>query len=233
MHDIDDSFNAMVSAALCDFMTGFLQDLCRAADHRTGTDLDVFLDEQPSEGPQIDLVPLDDIKTQLYRIEQRERIEYDRIFNLIGPPPMPEDEMAELASQGGSGASTPVGTPPVQTPAAKGADKKKPKKSSKKDLPESVKNKLTNSAAMMAAGGTMKSWMVPGGVTSMASAPPKKLATRVNPKSSGQFAPAAIRANRAVKTNKRIALKDALFVLEGNPMLNNSDTLYKWWANIK
>ena len=220
-------------------MTSLLQHMCKTADHRSGTDLEAFVVNQvqtSTEPAQIDILPLEDVKTQIYRIEQRERLEYDRVFTLIGPPPTDEAPVVEesVAPSSVSGSTQATPAPKVQTPAPKTTDKKKPRKS-KKDLPESVKNKLTNSAALMAAGGTMKAWMLPS-TPALASAPPKKKSvSKVVPRMVGPTVTPSnpMRTSRTSRTAKRITLKDALFTMEQMRSLKGSSTYYKWWANVK
>ncbi|KAI8907885.1 transcription initiation factor TFIID component TAF4 family-domain-containing protein, partial [Gorgonomyces haynaldii] len=228
---VEEQFSELISIACCDFISTLLERMCKAADHRTGADLDSFVVQQVSQsepGMQLDIIPLDDVKRDLYKIEQRERIEHDRVFGLLGPPPMPEDEaqQEEPSSQ--------------QTPKDKKKDKddkKKKPRTIKKDLPESVKNKLTNTAAMMAAGGPVKSWMTSGTSLMTPSAPPKKKpVTRLVPQTiagPGVTPINPLRANKQNKGGKRITLKDALFTMDQTIALQQSGILYKWWAQIK
>lgn len=182
------------------------------------------------------------MKTQLYRIEKKELIEQDRINTLIGKD---EEEDEESGQQDAVSPPSTPSIPPKKLDSSakedKKADKKEKdlakeekkekakKKGPKRDLPESAKAKIVNTAALRAAGGTVKSWMLPPSATpSAAPAKPTRLTTTdgITTGSTG------MRAAR-VKGNKRIVLKDALFVMENTRSLRRSPVIYKWYANIK
>ena len=104
-------------------------------------------------------------------------------------------------------------------------------------MPESVKAKIINSAALMAAGGHTKSWMHAS--TPSMSAPPKqdkvqRLTTTATSNSHHGSAGAghSIRVNKS-RQPKRISLRDALFTMGQTPTLTGSELMFKWWANIK
>lgn len=185
----------------------------------------------------IDLVPLDDVKTTLYRIEQRDRFEQDRVFTLMGPRPEveeveepPEEEPVSIQEKSAAKSKDKEGAKSSQK-----EPKKKTKKAIKKDLPESVKNKLANSAAMIAVGGAVKSWMMPGGLAPPSSAPKKKPVSKLIPKTipGTKKTIQTIQTSKSQKSAKKITLQDAIFTMEQDRQLRSSNLLYKWCANIK
>lgn len=220
-----------------------LTDMCKTADHRSIVDYHVLCSAKgtgTSLNYELDVFEEDDVKLKLIDIETKERMEQDKLMETVGPRPTEEEGEPEGGPNSVHSSHT-SGTPLQSSqsyksaPAIKGTpatDVKKPKKQPvKKDLPEAVKNKMTNSAALMAAGGTMKSWMLPGATISV---PSPKIVSKVNtvvynPISSSTTVRAGVRA----RTQKRITIKDALFVMESQRELKCSELFYNWWANIK
>ena len=141
----------------------------------------------------------------------------------------------------------------VQTAPSGTQPTKKGKSSAKKDLPEAVKNKLTNYAAMMAVGGTMKSWMLPGASLSTSQnaspqqpIPSSRTESKNNTNAASSFTTEGGRADGPLgvakvragyrgsrQIQKRITIKDALLVLESQKHLKTSELFYRWLANIK
>ena len=114
-------------------------------------------------------------------------------------------------------------------------------KSKKQDIPESVKTKMVNSTALRAAGGTMKSWMLPSNDASgsgmmlktgfpvqkkTAAEKRKELASR------GKQEDPALKGMRITQKD-RITLKDAVLVVERDPILSKSSIYYKWLSNLR
>lgn len=114
-------------------------------------------------------------------------------------------------------------------------------KSKKQDIPESVKTKMINSTALRAAGGTMKSWMLPAGDASgtgmmLKTGFPvqKKTAAgkRKEMASKGKQEDPALKGMRITQKD-RITLKDAVLVIERDPILSKSSIYYKWLSNLR
>ena len=114
-------------------------------------------------------------------------------------------------------------------------------KSKKQDIPESVKTKMINSTALRAAGGTVKSWMLPvndaagSGVMLKTGFPVQKKNSTGKRK---EMAPKGKQEDPALKgmriTQKdRITLKDAVLVVERDTILSKSSIYYKWLSNIR
>jgi hypothetical protein len=205
--------------------------MCEASEHRANTDYEVLLQANGTGTGEYDLDVFaeDNVKLSLVEIENRERILHDHLMNIVGPRPT-EEELEEQEQQ--SSAAQLSSQTISQKTSVQSSDSKKSKKSQKKDLPEAVKNRLTNNAALMAAGGTMKAWMLPG-ASIAAPTPPKIIPKEV--KMSGEMPrPAAtIRTGSRLRVQKRITIKDALFTMENYRHLKTTELFYKWWASVK
>lgn len=272
---VDGAVNDLLSAACCEFMTEFMIKMCNASAHRIGDDLNSFVkilnEKADDEGSQIVIKNVDNVQTLLSRIAQRETIEQDRIFNIIGMN-VPEEDAAMAAPDNSlRGPGTPEQATTIISKDKDGSaltqngkkeitkekdasvvkekgkktekgDSKPPraKKNTKKDLPEAVKHKLANNAALREIGGPTKSWMLPpssmpGGSGSIGK--PVRLTTATNSAVMGSSVVSdagdnVYRAKRGT-ANQRISLKDALFAMENTRALKRSDLIYKWYANIK
>lgn len=113
-----------------------------------------------------------------------------------------------------------------QTTSQTGVEKVKKARGSKKDLPEAVKDKLANTAAMLAVGGSVKSWMVAGAGNTYT--PVVKPKSEMVEETSVQE-----RRRGREKVQKRVTISDALTAMEGRRELRGGDVLYRYWANIK
>jgi Transcription initiation factor TFIID component TAF4 family len=116
-------------------------------------------------------------------------------------------------------------------------------------MPEMMKSKLVNATALKAAGGVLKSWMLPKGSADVASVTggdeskakvlqgKKKADTSLDPYiiPMGLVRNTQVRLGRPMtqKESRRITLKDALHCLEGDTVLRKSSLLVKWYAKIK
>lgn len=248
-------------------MTELVELMCSASDFRASTDFNIFKNAEATRVGTSDSIDLhveerDEIRGVLVDIEIREREELNTLLETVGPRPLPEEEEGEEDGGGGGGGVSVAIESSVgggaSSSQAQGGQKKgdaapstKKKSQAKKDLPESVKQKLTNNAAMMAVGGNLKSWMLPGAslttstpVGSKSTGPASKSATGLTipitsgsflevPKSEGQRKAIVRGGHRGVKIQKRITIKDALLVLESQRHLSRSELFYKWLANIK
>lgn len=219
VEDIDESYCTFVSQATEAYMIEVLEKMCQAADHRAVIDFDIFNRDLSNTAFELEIQEKDETAQTLREIEQRERLEQNTLMASVGARPIEEVEGMPSLYQ----PSTP------QNVQAQGKGDKKIKRSSKKDLPEAVKNKLANNAAMMAVGGTMKAWMLPG--ASMSQAP--KSAYRETPKQAQNqsMPPSSSRTStQRNRTQKRITIKDALVVMQDMRV----DALsYKWWSSVK
>jgi hypothetical protein len=179
-------------------------------------------------------------------MEMKERQEQNQLLATVGPRPVeeidgiPVEESGAVGAAGSMASSQTVATGKsvTSTPAGDGK-KKKERGSTKKDLPEAVKNKLANTAAMMAVGGTMKSWMLPGAslsaTTPKSGSGPQSMTQKVIPTATGPgvLSSTTVPAGYRQRGQKRVTIKDALFVAESFKHLRSSELLYKWWANVK
>jgi hypothetical protein len=218
--EVDDSYTSFLSQAAEVYITTLLEKMCAAADCRANLDFDVF------QSQAWDVEARDDIRAQLVEMETRERTELAQLLATI--PPRPSDE-----EEGGGGEisqATQATTSTVAAPKKRGA---------KKDVPEAIKHKLTNQAAMFAVGGTVKSWMLPGAsISAPAPVQPVLNKTSTSAAINAHSKPAVDKKStlgRAAQYNmqKRVTIKDALLVMESQRHLKTSDILYKWLANIK
>jgi hypothetical protein len=108
-------------------------------------------------------------------------------------------------------------------------------------MPEEVKTKLVNQTAFKAAGGRLKSWMIPGGATAppgpkepgIKAVPVKKAAPHYEPKGATKKGK-EIKLNRPMthKELRRVILKDALLCLDKEKGISQK-LKTKWWLNIK
>lgn len=126
-------------------------------------------------------------------------------------------------------------------------------KSKPMQMPEIMKSKLVNETAMKAAGGTLKSWMLPKGSTTTVTTTNTNT-TNANTKDSGVVSGkknehalkpyvipmgtvrnTMVRLGRPMtqKESRRITLKDALHCLEADPVLKKSDIICQWYSKIK
>ncbi|KAI8900292.1 hypothetical protein BC833DRAFT_582569 [Globomyces pollinis-pini] len=242
---VDPSFTTFLSQAADAYICQLLQSMCNASEQRATVDYEMMVRANgtgDSKEIELDVAELDDVRVQLHEIETRQREELEALNEQLGPRPTEEEIAADTASSvpNTTGATNSVQTvasqkvaPPV-TPST--IDGKKPKRqSTKKDLPEAVKNKLTNSAALMAAGGTIKSWMLPGASISLSN----KVTSKDTPSKTGGRngdqlkISSTVRPGSRLKAQKRVTIKDALYAMESQRELKTSDILYKWWANVK
>jgi hypothetical protein len=232
---LDPNFTAFVSQAAEAYITSILTAMCSASDHRANTDYEVLLEANGTGTGEyeLDIYEDDNIKLDLVEIEARERELQENLYNAVGPRPT-EEELEEMQEQGSSLAGTQnLSSQTVsQKTSGQSTDSKKSKKSVKKDLPEAVKNKMTNNAALMAAGGTMKSWMLPG--ASIAAPTPSKIIPKEIQISGDTPRPVStVRTGSRLRVQKRITIKDALFTMEGYRHLKTTELFYKWWASVK
>jgi hypothetical protein len=211
------------------------------------------------------ITTVDNVGSTLNRIAQREKIEQDRIFNIIGMAPIEEElpgpnvevlsnsktpeqlstnlqiSKGEISSSSSNKKEKEPITPNDQKSTkdssttikekikmSKTTQPPKVKKQTKKDLPEAVKNRLSNNAALREIGGPVKSWMLPpSNMPSSSGIKPSKLtSTNSISNSSGM-------GFKRTTANKRIILKDALFAMENTRVLKNSRLIYKWYASVK
>jgi hypothetical protein len=177
--------------------------------------------DNTTEKDDYSVIMHDSVKEKLFAIEQRDRNSQDRMLSIAGPRPS-EEELEEEESVATSAAAS-----------ANTSQTGKQKKKKVKELPEAMKQKITNDAALAAVGGTVKSWMRQGATI----AAPKKVLPISKPRSNNlpNNNSAMLRRERAGarKFQKRITIKDALFVMENRSELKRTDLLYKWWANVK
>lgn len=249
MASVEEDFYAHLSVATQEYMTRLIRKMSAASHHRVSSSLDEF----SCRAEAFEIVPVDDPRDSIYRIEQKERVEYDEIFALIGA----REEVDEgVSNEGGIqiGVIAPTATsaaPPSLTEKPKITKKKsdaastvvaedkegKRKRSSKKDLPEAVKTKMANSAALMAAGGTVKSWMLP--TSHQIAMPPKKNATKVissrDANLRGEKGGIGLNgsADKGSRAARRVMLRDALFVIGDHRNFSDGELLYRWNSNIK
>ena len=120
-------------------------------------------------------------------------------------------------------------------------------KKKKVAMPEEVKTKLVNQTAFKAAGGRLKSWMIPGGgagsgtpsvggskkESGLKAVPVKKTVPHYEPKgftSKGK----ETKLNRPMthKELRRVILKDALLCMDKERGISQN-VKTKWWMNIK
>lgn len=210
--------------------------MCKVSDHRSNLDYDMLVKEADMNGQptyiELEIQEHDDIKLKLLEIESRERAEYDELMETVGPRPTEEEEEeeAQAAVAPGSTGTANSSTSAQQITSTQSTESKKQKKvNPKKELPEAVKNKMTNNAALMAAGGTVKSWMLPGATISAPT--PRSVPGKESKKATSKGI--TVRTGSRLRIQKRITIKDALFVMESQHELRNSELLYKWWANVK
>lgn len=114
-------------------------------------------------------------------------------------------------------------------------------------VPDNVKAKLVNATALKAAGGTLKSWMMPDAskgsigfkVASKAKTYP---AAKAVSRTTFREPPIAVDSKSKIidlcrkmtlKETRRVILKDALYCLEQDKTLRKSTMLYKWATFIK
>lgn len=249
IEEIDEQFLSFMDAACQLYMTQLIESMVAVSEARMTVDYNVFKDTAGlvDGGVALDVEERgDDIRGFLVEMEQREGVEMNGLIGSVGFKPEPEEE-EEVKGSGG------VGDVSVSTSAATeggGGKRKSGGSGIKKDLPEAMKSQLTNYAAMLAVGGTVKSWMLPGG--SMVAAgpaagakgvPPPSIMRRPAPPSSFQDLSATGSGSVSTRTGargtgnriiqKRVTIKDALTVLEGQKHLKSSEFLYRWLANIK
>jgi hypothetical protein len=245
---VDSSFTSFLSKAADNYILNLLTEMCKTADHRSIVDYDVFCAGKgtgTSTEYDLEIYEEDDVKLKLIELETKEREEQERLIETVGLKPVEEEVEGGFDPQSSTNMSSSNPSIPIMSSQSKmtsiqskmtvqtdDSKKPKPKKvSSKKELPEAVKNKMTNSAALMATGGTMKSWMLPGATISV---PSPKIVTNDNFAHNDPTQPSSIvRAGSRLRTQKRITIKDALFVMEGKRELKSSELVYKWWANVK
>ncbi|KAJ3128245.1 hypothetical protein HK100_009276 [Physocladia obscura] len=136
--------------------------------------------------------------------------------------------------------------------------KRKKKESAKAGMSETVKTKLTNNTALMAAGKKgLKSWMIGGaagkggdgdGASGSAATQRKKRKAKGEPEEVldysdlagvGTFTESgpdgkklALGRQMTVKEMCRVTLKDCVFALEHEPQMRSSNLLYKWMGRI-
>ncbi|KAJ3310771.1 hypothetical protein HDV04_004653 [Boothiomyces sp. JEL0838] len=239
---VDSSFSSFLSQAADAYILNILSCMCNISEHRSSVEYDVFVNN-PDSGTsnEIDLEIMEEsnVREILLKIENDERIEQEKLLESVGPRPTPEDleqnpeSLTSSAVTNSTSVATTVNTN-VSTPkSVTAASEKKPKRpATKKDLPEAVKNKMTNNAAKMAAGGTMKSWMLPGASIAAVSTP-KVVPKEAKGKAPERKAASIVRAGSRLRTQKRITIKDALLAMELQRELKSSELLYKWWTNVK
>ena len=201
-------------------------------------DFELLLKERDMSGQptnyELEIQENDEIKLKLLEIESRERSKYEELMETVGPRPT-EEELEEEAQAQAAAAAAAAANPNTlnstqQASSAQSVDSKKGRKSNaKRELPEAVRNKMTNNAALVAAGGSVKSWMLPGATISAAA--PRSY----HPKEAKNISASrvTVRTGSRLRIQKRITIKDALFVMESRRELRNSELLYKWWANVK
>ncbi|KAJ8327099.1 hypothetical protein O5D80_004517 [Batrachochytrium dendrobatidis] len=327
--NIDPAFSRLISQATRVYILNFLHHMRAISQHRSGANFEEFLAterELVSSHITMEVLPIDDVKSEIAVFEEHDRKEEERMMALLGPvvtdagdgtgegndtayiniaPPVtgnqaattndnatntlldikndkPEgdaafstlkSDSASTAIQSTNGSAAVTGEKPssvgatastftptgasVPVAAQSNSDlkstapkekEKKYKRISKRDMPEAIKNKNINKTALMAAGGALKSWMLPN-----ASASSRSDGIRVASVTTGvsgtisntgesaggvgdasdNTARSGIGAATVHRASKRIMLKDALFSLEQKPMLRKSALLYKWLANVK
>nr|KAJ3421460.1 hypothetical protein HK105_003438 [Polyrhizophydium stewartii] len=164
------AFTLLLSQATRAYILNLLHHMRSISQHRSGADIEEFIVHERgkvSENVTLDVVPMDDVKSQLVAIENKHREDEDRLFELLGPPIVDteNDENGSTASSGLPSKDKDVemsGSKPDAKDKDKDKDKKKPaKRISKRDLPEAVRNKNINKTAMLAVGGQLRSWMLP------------------------------------------------------------------------
>ncbi|KAJ3353596.1 hypothetical protein HDU91_005876, partial [Kappamyces sp. JEL0680] len=256
IEEIDESYTSFVSQATELYVTQLLESMCAASDHRSSVDYNVFKSQSGTGTSQkIELVveEKDDVLAILGEIDMRERQEQNALLVSVGPRPIeeldehgnpipqPAIEAATTASSSQTIASAKSSSTVVDPATGK---KKRAPAGPKKDLPEAVKQKNANSAAMMAVGSTQKAWMLPG-ASALTLPAAKRSESRSNsagaaantfsPSTGSELGSVTVRAgNRPNRiTQKRITIKDALGVMETFRHLKSSELLYKWWANVK
>ncbi|KAH9252894.1 hypothetical protein BASA81_009197 [Batrachochytrium salamandrivorans] len=356
---VDPAFSRLLSHATHAFILNLLHHMRAISQHRSGASFEDFLSAEREivlSRMTLEVLPTDDVKSQIAVFEERERAEEERMMALLGPFP---SELGDAAGEGvdgayvtaiplaageslasgaqqvsektsstsalsntpstlqqenGSGAgadsaataskpssgsnstthpegcssSTPaVGLLPstssgsvqavvTSTAGAQSShvhplpgqsssasldkpsvqpekEKRKAKRIAKRDMPEAIKNKNINKTALMAAGGALKSWMLPnagvplrsdganlhvvsvtaGAGGSGGAAGGTNVAEGGGDRAFGRTARVGPGTATVHRASKRIMLKDALFSLEQQPTLRNSALLYKWLSNVK
>ncbi|KAI9199606.1 transcription initiation factor TFIID component TAF4 family-domain-containing protein [Polychytrium aggregatum] len=236
---VDEEYLVYLALALQERLKGLIEKTIMAAKHRVGFTYEQFLEldrrEQEEEGQfRVEVKRgSDDIRQALVRIEQEERQQEQDARAKFFP----------ASKANGDDSFVPDGDDD-----AKRAGKKKGRR--ERDIPESVKAQNINMAAMLAAGGSQKSWMM-----AASSIPPKPALApdstlRIVPKKtpvseptpnatastrSATDASSSMRFGRSMtlKERKRIILRDALFCLETEQTLCKSEIFYKWLADVK
>lgn len=239
---IDPRYHLMLSHAVDSYLRSLMAVMKNVSQHRAGITLAEFINAERGllHGSDTELTvrPLDDIRNKLSDMEMQQRDDEEGIASKIAHlMPNPEDEEEEATEQQ-NGGNEAIADGNDQT------DKKKAKKpASKRDLPEAVKNKLTNKTAFLAAGGKMKSWMIGSSSDAALGSRSKRVVvskptTTESNQSSGPIEnkaiePTAGSTSAMIRASKRIMLRDAIYALEQQQSLRSSPLLIKWLANIK
>ena len=234
---VDSSYVQYLAQAANAYINNILAAMCKTSDHRSNLDYELLLKETHDAvqtNYELEIHQDDDVKLKLLEIENRERVQFEELMETVGPRPteeeLEEERLAlEAQAQQAANAQQSSQSSNQQQQSVQSIDSKKGRKvNPKKELPEAVKNKMTNTAALMAAGGTVKSWMLPGATIS---GPTAKVTTQRDQQKAASKLSA--RTGSRLRIQKRITIKDALFVMETQNELKNSELIYKWWANVK
>ena len=196
-----------------------LTNMIRVSQHRTGVSTSRLISKERTARSGYEF-KLSAKNTQQKTYDELERLEREIEIELKADLPSEENEDAMSENMDGA--------------------KKKKGKGSKRDLPENVKQKMINTTALLAAGGKMKSWMVPSGDAAASSSllktsfpvkkkesPPKK-----GKKDAEKTDDPALKGMRVTQKD-RVTLKDALLTLETDPHLSKSTLYYRWLSSLR
>ena len=235
INNVDQDAVTYIALSIQELTKNLLTSMIKASNHRTGIKHQEFVDDLSETSSSINISITANPRKEAAAIEKAER----------------DAERSLRASLGYGGIIGEDGASEILFTDEVG--KKKKKNTKKSDVPEAVKTRLVNQAALKAAGGSMKSWMLPnsGFVEDPTLIVPEKKKKKdkvvasmsVNFMSSQQAVetPVLVASNgerimrpMIQRDTRRITLIDALVSMEKDGYSKTQKGLLcKWWMNLK